>query len=130
MGYFNRLLNGSHINLCVADSTWEAQAAYELDHNPGVAAWAKNDHLGFEIAYIFAGVFHKYRPDYLIRLVSGTMLVMETKGEMTPKDETKRRYLDEWVKAVNAHRGFGKWKPGLCLNPSDLPTKIQDAAQD
>ena len=24
----------SHINLCVADSTWEAQAAYELDHNP------------------------------------------------------------------------------------------------
>jgi type III restriction enzyme len=41
----------SHITLCVADSTWEAQAAHELDHNPEVAAWAKNDHLGFEIAY-------------------------------------------------------------------------------
>ncbi len=49
--------NRSHINLCVADSTWEAQAAYELDHNASVAAWAKNDHLGFELAYIFAGIF-------------------------------------------------------------------------
>ena len=38
----------SHINLCVADSTWEAQATYELDHNPQVSACAKNDHLGFE----------------------------------------------------------------------------------
>ncbi|MGD1086995.1 MAG: DEAD/DEAH box helicase family protein, partial [Verrucomicrobiota bacterium] len=118
----------SHINLCVADSTWEAQVAYELDHNPEVSAWAKNDHLGFEIAYIFAGVFHKYRPDYLIRLVKGETIVLEMKGENTPKDETKRRYLDEWVKAVNEQGGFGKWKPGLCLNPSDLPTKIHEAA--
>jgi type III restriction enzyme len=117
----------SHINLCVADSTWEAQAAYELDHNPAVAAWAKNDHLGFEITYIFAGGFHKFRPDFLIRLATGTNLVMEIKGQNTPKDQTKRRYLDEWVKAVNGHGGFGKWRAGLCLNPSNLPTEIQKA---
>jgi type III restriction enzyme len=121
--------NRSHINLCVADSTWEAQAAYELDHNGTVAAWAKNDHLGFEIAYIFAGVFHKFRPDYLIRLTNGTNLILETKGQNTPQDETKRRYLDEWAKAVNEHGGFGKWKTGLCLNPSDLPTRIHEAAK-
>jgi hypothetical protein len=24
----------SHINFCVADSTWEAKAAYDLDHTP------------------------------------------------------------------------------------------------
>jgi type III restriction enzyme len=120
--------NRSHINLCVADSTWEAQAAYELDHNQSVAAWAKNDHLGFEIAYIYAGIFHKYRPDYLIRLTSGTNLVVETKGQNTPQDETKRRYLGEWVKAVNEHGGFGKWKSDRCLNPSDLPTVIHKAA--
>lgn len=121
--------NRSHINLCVVDnSTWEAQAAYELDHNANVAAWAKNDHLGFEIAYIFDGVFHKFRPDYLIRLANGTNVVLEIKGENTPKDETKRRYLEEWVKAVNEHGGFGKWKAGVCLNPSDLPTKIHEAA--
>jgi len=118
----------SHINLCVVDSTWEAQSGYELDHNANVAAWAKNDHLGFEIAYIFAGVFHKYRPDLLIRLTNGTNLVVELKGQSTPQDQTKRRYLDEWVKAVNAHGGFGKWAAGLCLNPSDLPTVIQKSA--
>jgi type III restriction enzyme len=121
--------NRSHINLCVADSTWEAQAAYELDHNANVAAWAKNDHLGFEITYIFAGVFHKFRPDFLIRLTTGTNLVLETKGQNTPQDQTKRRYLDEWVKAVNEHGGFGKWKAGLCLNPSDLPTVIHKAVK-
>jgi type III restriction enzyme len=117
----------SHINLCVADSTWEAQAAYELDHNEAVTAWAKNDHLGFEIACIFAGVFHKFRPDYLIRLGNGTNLVLETKGQNTAKDETKRRYLGEWVKAVNEHGGFGKWTSGDCLHPSDVPTVIHSA---
>lgn len=114
----------SHINLCVADSAPEAQAAYELDHNESVAAWAKNDHLGFEVGYIFGGAFHKYRPDYLIRLVNGRMLIVEVKGQDTEKDKTKRRYLDEWVKAVNAHGGFGVWQSALALKPSDLPTAI------
>lgn len=114
----------SHINLCVADSTWEAQAADELDHNPAVAAWAKNDHLGFEVAYIFGGEFHRYRPDYLIRLTNGLTLIVETKGHFTAQDETKRRYLAEWVNAVNAHGGFGKWDSGLALKPSDVPKII------
>lgn len=114
----------SHINFCVADSTWEVPAAYELDRNKSVAAWAKNDHLGFEIAYIFAGVFHKYRPDFLIRLVNGANLILEIKGEDTPQAQTKRRYLEEWIKAVNEHGGFGKWRAGLCLKPDDLPMEI------
>lgn len=117
----------SHINLCVADSTWEAQATYELDHNPAVAAWAKNDHLAFEITYIFDGVFHKFRPDLLIRLTSGWHLIVEVKGEDTPKNQTKRRYLSEWVKAVNAHGGFGDWKSDVCLDPVDLPKVIHAA---
>ena len=119
--------NRSHINLCVADSTWESQAAYELDHHPDVAAWAKNDHLGFELAYIFEGMFHKFRPDYLIRLANGTSLVLETKGRNTLQDQTKRRYLEEWVRAVNAHAGFGRWASDWCLNPSDLPTLVHRA---
>jgi type III restriction enzyme len=94
-----------------------------------VAAWAKNDHLGFEIGYLYGGVFHKFRPDYLIRLTDGTNLVLETKGQDTPKDQTKRRYMTEWVKAVNAHRGFGKWYFKPCFRPSDLPTIIGSCAE-
>lgn len=116
-----------HINLCVVDSTWEAQPAYELDHNNSVAAWVKGDHLGFEVSYIFEGVFHKYRPDFLVRLVNGINLIVEMKGQDTSKDQTKRRYLDEWTKAVNGHGGFGKWVHAVCLNPSDLPTIILEA---
>jgi type III restriction enzyme len=63
----------SHINFCVFDSTWEAHEAFELDQNPAVSARVKNDHLGFEILYIYRGVLRKYRPDYLVRMASGRM---------------------------------------------------------
>jgi len=112
--------NKSHINLCVYDSTWEASEAWELDRNPAVAAWVKNDHLGFEILYIFEGVVRKYRPDFLIRLQTGDYLVLETKGRDTQQDKTKREFLDEWVRAVNQHRGFGRWQWAVSRNPADV----------
>ncbi|MFQ5709448.1 MAG: BPTD_3080 family restriction endonuclease [bacterium] len=98
----------SHINFCVFDSTWEASEAFEFDRNPNVDAWVKNDHLGFEIHYIWQGVVKKYRPDFIIRLINGNHLILETKGMDTQRDKTKRKFLDEWVKAVNSHGGFGK----------------------
>ena len=71
----------SHINFCVYDSTWEASEAFALDHAPEATAWVKNDHLSFEVFYVHRGVVRKYRPDFLIRLRSGDMLVLETKGQ-------------------------------------------------
>ncbi len=110
----------SHVNFCVYDSTWEAAEAFELDKNPEVEAWAKNDHLGFEVFYIYNGVVRKYRPDFLIRLRSGDMLVLETKGKDSDRDRTKRRFLDEWVNAVNTHGGFGRWRWDVSKAPGDL----------
>ena len=110
----------SHINLCVFDSTWEASEAFELDRNGNVVSWVKNDHLGFEIHYVFKGIVKKYRPDYLIKLVNGENLVLEVKGEDSQENRTKREFLDEWVKAVNSHGGFGKWKWSVSKNPADL----------
>jgi type III restriction enzyme len=110
----------SHVNQCVFDSTWEASEAFTLDHDERVAAWVKNDHLGFEIIYIFNGVVRKYRPDYLIRLQNGTLLVLEVKGEDTTQNQTKRRFLQEWVTAVNEKREFGLWVSDVSFDPSDL----------
>jgi type III restriction enzyme len=110
----------SHINLCVFDSTWEASEAFALDHHPAVAAWAKNDHLGFEVHYLFQGGVHKYRPDFLIRLTNGVRLVLETKGQESDQDRTKREFLREWVEAVNDHGGFGRWACDVSRSPSDL----------
>lgn len=110
----------SHINLCVVDSTWESSEAYELDHNPHVQAWVKNDHLGFEIAYMLQGATRKYRPDFLVRLTTGMTLVLEVKGQDSPEARTKRDFLDEWVQAVNAHGGFGCWGAAISRHPRDV----------
>ena len=111
----------SHINFCVYDSTWEASESFELDRNAAVAAWVKNDHLGFEVLYVYRGVVRKYRPDFLIRLGSGDMLILEVKGRDRDQDRTKRRFLEEWVNAVNTHGGFGRWTWAVSTTPGDIP---------
>lgn len=115
----------SHINQVVVDSTWEMTEAYELDHNPDVVAWAKNDHLGFAISYIFRGVIHKYYPDFLIKLKNGKTLVLEVKGKDDQQNRTKRQYLQEWVEAVNTDGRFGKWSWDVSFRTSDIKDKIR-----
>lgn len=48
------------------------------------------------------------------------MLVLETKGKDTEQDKTKRQFLDEWVRAVNDHGGFGRWAWDVSQNPGDI----------
>jgi type III restriction enzyme len=110
----------SHINVCVYDSAWEASDAFVLDESEEVAAWAKNDHLGFEVLYIHRGVVGKYRPDFLVWLKGGGMLVLETKGQDSEKDKVKREYLDEWTRAVSAHGGLGEWGWAVAHEPGEI----------
>jgi type III restriction enzyme len=119
----------SHINVCVYDSTWEASDAFVLDDSDAVAAWVKNDHLGFEVFYVYRGVVRKYRPDFLVRLSSGDMLVLETKGQDTEQDKVKRRYLDEWTQAVNAHGGFGRWRWAVARQPGEIRDVIMQGKE-
>lgn len=110
----------SQISHCVFDSAWESTESYVIEKNPHVLAWAKNDHLGFEILYTFDGVVHKYIPDFLIRLESGKTLVLETKGQMTRKDVEKRKALSAWVEVVNNCGEFGEWCNDVSLNVADV----------
>ncbi len=119
----------SHINRCVFDSAWEASEAFAIDHHPRVASWAKNDHLGFEIVYLFDGVVRKYRPDFLVRLTSESMLVLEVKGQDSPQNQAKRAALDEWTRAVASHGGFGRWTWAVSKAPSDLLDLLHEAAR-
>jgi len=70
-------------------------------------------------------VIRKYRPDFIIQLITGDFLVLETKGQDTQQDKTKRTFLDEWVKAVNGQAGFGKWSWAVSYNPSDVAEILQ-----
>ena len=118
----------SHINMCVFDSTWEASEAFELDRSPNVAAWVKNDHLGFEITYSHKGIIRKFRPDYLVRLASGKILVLEVKGQDNQEQQTKREFLAEWIQAVNDHGGFGAWSSDVSRHPGDLAATLEKHA--
>lgn len=110
----------SHISHCVFDSAWEATESYVIEKNSHVKAWAKNDHLGFEILYVFDGVVRKYLPDFLIRLDNGKTLILETKGQETRKDKEKRKALAEWVAAVNGLGEYGEWCNDVSYNVADV----------
>lgn len=110
----------SQISHCVFDSAWEATESYVIEKNPHVTAWAKNDHLGFEILYVFDGVVRKYLPDFLIRLDNGKTLILETKGQETRRDKEKRKALSEWVAAVNSLGEYGEWCNDVSYNIADV----------
>ena len=117
-----------HINRCVFDSTWEASEAFRLDRNLRVVAWVKNDHLGFDVLYVFRGVVQKFRPDFLIKLANGVTLVLEVKGQDSQQNQTKREFLAEWVKAVNEHGGFGRWAWDVSRDLADIDGIIEKHA--
>ncbi len=121
----------SHINFCVCDSRWESTTALHLDRSNDVTAWVKNDHINFEIRYMFDGGEHKYRPDWLVKLSNDEFLVIETKGEEDQKDKVKREAMREWIRAVNEQGGFGKWHPDPAVSkrPDDVPLILARAIQ-
>ena len=118
----------SHISHCVYDSSWEATESYVLEKNNHVEAWAKNDHLGFEVLYTFDGVVRKYLPDYLIKLDNGMMLLLEVKGQETRRDVEKRKALAEWVETVNGTGEYGKWCNDVSYSVADLDGIIKKHA--
>lgn len=118
----------SHVNFCVFDSAWEASDAFQLDREDlPVEAWAKNDHLGFEILYVFEGVVRKYRPDFIVKLPGNRYLILETKGQDSPQVRAKRKAAEEWVKAVNEYGGFGVWGYQIVFEPKAVEALLRQS---
>lgn len=122
------LIEKSHISHCVYDSTYETSDAYVLDHSEFVSAWAKNDHLGFEIPYMYNGGIRSYRPDFLVKLTNSHMLVLETKGKMTEEVQAKHRALQQWVDCVNESGNYGIWHCDFSLLETDLDAVLKKYA--
>ena len=112
----------SHISHVVGDSAWEGYAANLCEARDEVLAYAKNDHLGFQIHYLWGGSRRRFLPDFLIRLCNGKTLALEIKGEDSPQNQAKRDALAQWVAAVNQAGGFGEW----CWDVAFKPSEIQD----
>ena len=76
---------------------------------------------------MFRGVRRKYRPDFLIKLTSGNMLVLEVKGQDSQENQTKREFLDEWCRTISAHGGFGVWSWAVSRDPKDVAALLHQA---
>lgn len=110
----------SHINIAVYDSKWEMSAVQELERNKRVVSWVKNDHVGFVIKYLYNGIIHDYWPDFLIKLNNNVTLVLEIKGVDNDQNKEKRRYLEEWIDAVNENGCYGTWTWDVAFDPSEV----------
>ena len=110
----------SHINICVGDSNLELKIARLLDKSKKVVSFAKNDHLNFEIEYMYDGKLRKYIPNFLIKLTNGVTIILEVKGIKTRKDDAKLNFLDEWIKAVNGTNSFGQWCWEIIYSPKEI----------
>jgi type III restriction enzyme len=116
----------SHLNYVVADTKkWEQSAAYQLDQNPRVVAFAKNAGLGFAIPYLHNGQVHDYIPDFIVRLEKDGQqtLILETKG-YDPLEEVKRAAAIRWVTAVNADGRYGNWQYAMVKKIEDVSKAI------
>ncbi len=109
----------------MADSAWEQYAADVCETSALVTAYAKNDHLGFQVYYLWNGARRRYIPDFLIRLANGKTLILEIKGEDSDQDRAKRSALGAWVEGVNAKGGFGVW----CWDVVFEPAQVNDVLQ-
>ena len=100
-----------HINYAVLDSEWESEMCRVLEANPHVAAYVKNQNLGFTIPYQVGGEPHEYIPDFLVRLDNGVNLILEIKGfkneQVNDKKLTTENY---WIPAVNRLGSYGQWQ--------------------
>jgi type III restriction enzyme len=108
----------SHI---IIDSGWE-KVGFEFERNriPGIVSWVKNDHLGFEIFYLWQGQNHTYYPDFIIKFSDDRHLILEIKGQKTDQDKAKWQAAKEWVHAVNLNGNFGTWEFKVLDDPKNL----------
>ena len=115
----------SHISHLVGDSSWEGHAANVFEQSDDVLAYAKNDHLGFQVHYLWSGSRRRYIPDFLVKFTSGKLLALEIKGTDSPQNRAKRDALAEWVEAVNAAGGFGEWSWDVAFAPAEVRDIIE-----
>lgn len=118
----------SQISHMIADSAWEQYAANVFENSGLVTAYAKNEHLGFQVYYLWNGARRRYVPDFLVRLATGKTLVLEIKGEDSEQNRAKRAALDVWVTGVNAKGGFGIWSRDVAFQPAQIQDILQKHA--
>lgn len=117
----------SHLSHAVCDSNLERKIVALLEKNENVHSWVKNHRLYLEIPYMYMGISRHYRPDFVVRLKNGLILLLEGKGVPDEKDDAKATAARRWVEAVNTWKELGVWTHAICYDASDLNDLIASA---
>jgi type III restriction enzyme len=125
-----------HVTHVVCDSGWEDHVAQVLEEITDVAAYVKNDHLGFAIPYTHLGQSRQYFPDFLVRLRDpgdglARTLIVEVSGYKPagPTEEKAATARNLWTTAVNNHGGFGRWSYLEIVDPTKAKADLRTALQ-
>jgi type III restriction enzyme len=131
-----------HVNYVVLDgiggNLWEKAVAEILETLPTVAAYVKNDRLGFTIPYTMQGRSHEYIPDFLVRLKPRDdddpvrTLIVEVSGTLKNRNVTAEKAnttRDLWLPAINAHGGFGRWGHAELTDPKAFRVGLATAIE-
>ena len=114
----------SHLSHAVCDSGLERKICAVLDAHPVVKSWVKNHKLFLEIPYLYFGTTYRYRPDFVVHLTNGLVLLLEGKGDPDEKDDAKATAARRWVEAVNTWRGLGTWQHEICYDAGTLSSRF------
>ena len=116
----------SVFNRVIGDSEFELKFASFLEDCGDVLSYAKNYlAVHFKLDYVKAdGDISNYYPDFLVKLMDGKVVVVETKGREDLDVPLKIQRLRQWCEDVNAmqsdteydfvyvdEKGFKKYKP-------------------
>jgi len=109
----------SHVNQIVLDTkTWESSVGFRLESSDAVERYVRNDHLGLLIPYEFQGIDHTYEPDFIVRLHSGLIVLLEVKGFEDAQTAAKHQAARRWVAAVNNAKEHGTWAFHVTREPA------------
>ena len=93
----------SLFNRITGDSHFELEFAAFLENCPDVVSYAKNYFsVHFKLDYINAdGDISNYYPDFLVKLIDGRVIVVETKGREDLDVPRKMQRLSQWCEDAN-----------------------------
>jgi type III restriction enzyme len=110
----------SELNVAACHSDFERRVALALDKHPDVDAWARNFRLDWTVPYEVNGIWHRYVPDFVVRLFGRrdgddtVHLMLECKGAPDEVSAAKHGYVqDWWIPAVanspETPEGLRRW---------------------
>ena len=93
----------SVFNIITGDSHFELEFAAFLEECPEVVSYAKNYYgVHFKLDYVNAdGDISNYYPDFIVKLIDGSVIIVETKGREDLDVPHKMQRLSRWCEDVN-----------------------------